>query len=196
MADIKDIKKLSPEERIQRLKKLEEEKRKELEETEKLMKQSVAEFETQEKIKREIPIPQVTAVDINELFTQEEKQMFAAKRYQKAAPEEEEKPQEATLEDEVLQEQPQLTAEQIEEQKQYGQQLAAAQPNQLYQMARDAYNEFRETGQVDQGRMYALDVATKMKDDASPAGGYKAPTEEAQEQFGSVKSIIKYLRGR
>lgn len=200
MADIDEIKKLSPEERVKRLKKLEEEKRKEIEEAEKLMKQSVGEMEREEEIRQQIPVPQMKAVDIDQLFTQEEKQVFAAKRYQKAdkeeEPAEEPKPEEKTLEGEVMQAPPELTPEQAEQQRAYGEQLAQEQSGQLYQMAREAYNEFRETGQVDQARMYALDVAARTKDDASPGGEYKAPTEEAQEQFGSVKSIVKYLRGR
>lgn len=200
--DIDEIKKLSPEERIKRLKKLEEEKRKEIEEAEKLIEQSTVELEREEKIKKEIPIPQVKAVDIGGLFTQEEKQIFATKRYQErklSEPEEEkppEKPGEKTLEEEVWKDHLQLTPEQVEQQKQYGEKLAMEQPNQLYQMAREAYNEFKETGQVDQGTVYALGVAASAKDDATPGGEYRAPTEEAQEQFGSVKSIIKYLRGR
>jgi hypothetical protein len=199
MADIDEIKKLSPEERIKRLKKLEEEKRKELEEAENLMKQSVGELEENEEIRQKMPVPQMQAVDIDHLFTQEEKQVFAAKRYTKAKEKEPEeapppKPGEKTLEAEV-QEAPQLTREQAEEQKQYGERLAMEQPSQLYQMAREAYEEFKETGQVDQARMYALDVAARAKDEAT-GGEYRAPTDEAQEQFGSVKSIVKYLRGR
>ncbi len=200
MAEIDEIKKLSPEERVKRLKKLEEEKRKEIEEAEKLMKESVGQLEREEEIRRKIPVPQMKAVDIGQLFTKEEKQIFAAKRYQKADTAEEEiveetKPEEKTLEDEVLQTPTQLTHEQAEQQRAYGEQLAQGQSGQLYQMAREAYNEFKETGQVDQGRMYALDVAARAKDASFPGGEYKAPTEEAQEQFGSVKSIIKYLRG-
>ncbi len=204
MADIEEIKKLSPEERIKRLKKLEEEKRKEIEEAQKLLKESAVELEREEKIKKEIPIPQVKAVDVGELFTQEEKQIFATKRYEESKlSRAEEAPEEApaaagekTLEEEVWKAQPELTREQLEEQRQYGEKLAFEQPDRLYEMARGAYDEFKETGQVDQGKMYALGVAIGRKDETSPAGEYKAPTEEAQEQFGSVKSIIKYLRGR
>lgn len=202
MADIEEIKKLSPEERIKRLKKLEEEKRKEIEEAQKLLKESAVELEREEKIKKEIPIPQVKAVDVGELFTQEEKQIFATKRYEESKlSRAEEAPEEApaaaaekTLEEEVWKAQPELTQEQIEQQTQYGEKLALEQPGRLYEMAREAYDEFKETGQVDQGRMYALGVAINKKDDAL-GGEYKAPTEEAQEQFGSAKSIIKYLRG-
>ncbi len=202
MAEIEEIKKLSPEERIKRLKKLEDEKRKEIEEAQKLMKESVVELEREEKIKKEIPIPQVKAVDIGGLFTKEEKQLFATKRYEDSKlrgeeqHEEEQGVQEKTLEDEIQVAQIQLTREQLDEQRQYGERLAAEQPNQLYQLAREAYDEFRETGTVDQEKLYALDIAIRTKDGVSPAGGYKAPTEEAQEQFGSTKSIVKYLRGR
>jgi hypothetical protein len=201
MAEIDEIKKLSPEERIKRLKELEDEKRKEIEEAEKLIKESVVEIEQAEDIKQKIPVPQMKAVDIDNLFTQEEKQVFATKRYQdsklKTADEKkpEEKPEETTLEDAVWEEQKNLTEEQIAQQRQYGEQLATEQPTQLYEMAKELKNEFYETGQVDQAKLYALDVATKRKDEAF-GGEYKSPTEEAEEQFGSAKSIVKYLRGR
>ncbi|MBN2112265.1 hypothetical protein JW707_04150 [Candidatus Woesearchaeota archaeon] len=203
MAEIDEIKKLSPEERIKRLKKLEGERRKEIEEAEKLMKESVVELEREEKIKQEIPVPQMKAVDIGELFTQEEREVFATKRYQdsklKSHPEEKvsskKKTEESTLEEAVWKEQKNLSQEQLEQQRQYGEQLAAEQPTQLYEMAKELKNEFYETGQVDQAKLYALDVATRKKDEAF-GGHYRSPTEEAEEQFGSAKSIIKYLRGR
>ena len=202
MAEIDELKKLSPEERIKRLKKLEEEKRKEIEEAEKLMKESVTELEREEKIKKDVPIPQVQAVDIDQLFTAEEKQLVATKKYQdsKLRLEEgeekklgKEKP-EKTLEDEVWKEQLNLSEEQLEQQRQYGEQLAAEPANQLYEAARDAYEEFRETGAVDPATVYRLDVAIREKD-ASGGGEYKADSERMQEQFGSAKSIVKYLRG-
>lgn len=200
MAEIDDIKRLSPEERVKRLKKLEEERRKEIEEADKLMKESVGELEKEEEIRQKIPVPQMKAVDINQLFSQEEREVFAAKRYHKSGAAEEEEPtaapEEKTLEDEVMEAPQELTQEQAEQQKAYGEQLAQEKTGQLYQMAREAYNEFKETGQVDQAKMYALDVAAKTKDAEAPGGEYRAPTEEAQEQFGSVKSIVKYLRGR
>jgi len=200
MADIDELKKLSPESRIKRLKALEEEKRKEIEEAEQLIKESVGELEREEKIKQEVPIPQMKAVDVGQLFTQEEKQVFATKRYEKFEKvddsEEPVQKEEKTLEEEVREMQPRLTAEQVEEQKQYGQALAGEQPSRLYDMAREVYDEFKDTGVVDQEKMYALDIATRMKDDAAPGGEYKSTSEQMQEQFGSAKSIIQYLRGK
>jgi hypothetical protein len=201
MAEIDDIKKLSPEERIKRLKKLEEEKRKEIEEAEKLMKQTAGELDEAESIRQKVPVPQMQAVDIDQLFTKEEKQVFATKRYQESKLNEEEpeekpqKPDEKTLEDEIAGAPEGMTPADAEAQKQYGEKLAMEKPNELYNIAKDAYNEFKETGQIDQAKMYALDVATKRKDEMA-GGDYKAPSDEAQEQFGSVKSIVKYLRGK
>lgn len=203
MADLDDIKKLSPEERIRKLKKLEEEKRKEIEEAEKLIKESEGEIEEEEKIRQKIPVPQMKAVDIGNLFTAEEKQIFATKRYQDSrlsVTEEEEKDKkpaekESTLEDTLWKEQPNLTEQQFEEQRQYGEQLAQEGADQLYQMAKEVYNGFKETGQVDQGKLYALDVAARRKEEEFPGGMYKASSERVEEQFGSAKSIIKYLRG-
>jgi len=202
MAEIDEIKKLSPEARIKRLRKLEEEKRKEIEEAEKLMKESVGELEREERIKKELPIPQMKAVDVGELFTQEEKQIFATKRYEESKlrreEPEEEKPnakEERTLEEQVWEEQPQLTAEQVEQHRQYGQALANEQPDKIYQAAVEAYNEFKETGKVDQGKLYELDVARRTKDDFA-GGEYKSASQQMQEQWGSAKSIIQYLRGK
>ena len=131
MAEIDEIKKLSPEERIMRLKKLEEEKRKEIEEAETLLKQSEGEMEQEEKLRKEIPIPQVKAVDIGQLFTKEEKQLFATKRYQESKLKEPEEvadkaaePEKSELEEVVWKEAPQLTPKQLESQKAYGQHLA------------------------------------------------------------------------
>ena len=131
MAEIDEIKKLSPEERIRRLKKLEEEKRKEIEEAETLLKQSEGEMEQEEKLRKEIPIPQIKAVDIGQLFTKEEKQLFATKRYQESKLKEPEEvadkaaePEKSELEEVVWKEAPKLTPEQLESQKAYGQQIA------------------------------------------------------------------------
>ncbi len=204
MAGIDDFKKMSPEERIKKLKQLEADRRKELAEAEKMIKESEGELANEEKIRQEIPVPQMAAVDINNLFTKEEKEIFAAKRYQSSGPlkddsgepakkQKKEKSLEEEIEDSRV---AKLTDEQAASQRQYGAQLAREQPSQLYVMAKEAYSEFRETGMVDTEKMYALDVAIRMKDSESPSGNYKAASEEAQEQFGSVKSIIKYLRGR
>ena len=81
MVEIKDIKKLSPEERIKKLKELEEQRKKEIEEAHKLLKTSEDEVEEKRKLKENIPIPQLTSVDVGSLFSKEEKDLFETKHY-------------------------------------------------------------------------------------------------------------------
>ncbi len=80
MSDMDDIKKLDPYDRVDRLKKLKKEREKEMEEASKLIDDAVKEIESLEELK-EIPIPQIKAVDIESLFTPEEKEVFKAKRF-------------------------------------------------------------------------------------------------------------------
>jgi hypothetical protein len=76
MAELKNLKKLSPEERIKRLKELEDERKKEIEEAEKMIKESQDEIQHQRELKSKVPIPQVAAIDVDALFSQEEKEIF------------------------------------------------------------------------------------------------------------------------
>jgi hypothetical protein len=75
-----ELKNLSPAERIKKLKELEEGKKKEIEEAETLISESMREIgEANEK--KDMPIPQLKAGDIGQLLTAEEKSMFATKRF-------------------------------------------------------------------------------------------------------------------
>ena len=77
MATIDELKKLSPDERIKRLKELEEERKKEIEEAEELIKETTQELADAEE-KKKIPIPQARATDLSSaLTTVEEKQLVA-----------------------------------------------------------------------------------------------------------------------
>jgi hypothetical protein len=80
MPDIEELKKLSPEERIKKLKEIEENRKKEIEEAETLISESMRELDDEQE-KKEIPIPQLKADDISSLLTVEEKRMFATKRF-------------------------------------------------------------------------------------------------------------------
>ncbi|MBI2143914.1 hypothetical protein HYU17_02055 [Candidatus Woesearchaeota archaeon] len=77
MATIEELKKLSPQERIRCLRELEEERRKEIEQAEELIKETSREIAEAEE-KRKIPIPQARATDLSSaLTTAEEKQLVA-----------------------------------------------------------------------------------------------------------------------
>ena len=78
--DIEELKKLSPEERIRKLKKLQEKDKEEIEKAQNLIQESEDQLEKQEQTKK-IPIPQLKAVNIDALFSPEEKELFKAKRF-------------------------------------------------------------------------------------------------------------------
>lgn len=83
MADVdtEDLKKLSPAERLKRLKEIELQKKKEIEEAQKLLRDTSEEIEEEEKKKENIPIPQVAATDEAILFTVEEREVFRLRRF-------------------------------------------------------------------------------------------------------------------
>lgn len=76
MATVDELKKLSPEERIKRLKELEEERKKEIAEAEELIRETARELADAEEKKR-IPIPEARATELSALNTLEEKQLVA-----------------------------------------------------------------------------------------------------------------------
>lgn len=73
MADdvLDKIKKLPPEERVRKLRDIEAKMKKEIAEADKLMKQSISEIETKERL-RTLEMPEAEQVDISKLFTPEE----------------------------------------------------------------------------------------------------------------------------
>jgi hypothetical protein len=200
MTEIDDIKKLTPEERIRRLKKLEEEKRKEIDEAEKLLKQSEEEFEETEKLRKDIPIPQMKAVDIDALFTPEEKQLFATKRYKDSRPAEEEKeekkekPAESDLEETVWKEAPKLAPEQLAEQKAYGEQLAQTMTVRDINQEIYTINEQAETAGYMSGEMQerktAMIYAALEKDRERNDGSYH-PSKEADNVLSNLVQAYK-----
>lgn len=69
--DLKEIRRLRPGERISKLKELEEKKKREIEEAERLIEDSIAEIRG-ERIKEEIEVPEPREVDISRRFLPEE----------------------------------------------------------------------------------------------------------------------------
>ena len=209
MAGLDDIKKLSPEERIRRLKELEEERKKEIKEAEELMKSSKDEIVVQEKIKRDIPIPQLKAVDIDHLFSRAEKEMFEAKHGQrqkglkdivtdvKPQKKEEVLPEALPLEEAVALEQAQLTEEQLRNQQEYLQQLAMTPLEQLHQEAQDIYKQFKDQGyttQEQQQRAAELYQAVQMKEEAAKSGNYDA-AKQIIDDIDPTKRMLNMLGG-
>ncbi|MBI2668762.1 hypothetical protein HYX14_02885 [Candidatus Woesearchaeota archaeon] len=70
-----DLKKLPPEERIKRLKKLEEERKKEIDDARKQIQESEQELTERQKVKDKVPIPQVARENLEGL-TREEREIL------------------------------------------------------------------------------------------------------------------------
>ncbi|MAG15838.1 hypothetical protein CMO88_02150 [Candidatus Woesearchaeota archaeon] len=81
MSELEEIKKLDPEERIKRLKEIEEGRKREIEEAESLIRDSMREIGDAEE-KKHAPIEQVKARDISQLATAEEKSIFKTARFE------------------------------------------------------------------------------------------------------------------
>ena len=137
---LNDVKKLSPQERIKRLKEIAEKDKKEIEDAQKLIKESETEIEVEEKEKEQIPIPQLKATDISEL-TGQAKEMFKAKRYKSEKVPEEEKEEPTPLEETVEQEQ--ITPE-AKKEAGTGEYLRGLSTEQLTQKAEDLYTQAKE----------------------------------------------------
>ena len=70
--DKEELEKLSARERLEKLKQIEGEKKKEIDEVEKLIKESEREARIEERLRDNVEIPKEEAVDIGSLFTKEE----------------------------------------------------------------------------------------------------------------------------
>ena len=79
-ATVDELKKLSPDERIKRLKELEEERKREIEEAETLIRETNRELAEAEE-KQKIPIPEARATDLSTLTTSEERQIVTTHHF-------------------------------------------------------------------------------------------------------------------
>jgi hypothetical protein len=85
MAQLEELKRLTPQERLARLKELEEARKREIEEARKMLTETVRELEVEAEEKAKIPIDQLRAVDESALQTEEEKELFRVKRFTRTA---------------------------------------------------------------------------------------------------------------
>ncbi|MBW2984649.1 hypothetical protein KY361_06015 [Candidatus Woesearchaeota archaeon] len=184
-----ELKKLSPQERINRLKDIQKKREEEIKKAQEMIKTSEAEIEEEEKSKRQMPIPQLKSVDVSSLFgkgTQEE-QMFAAKRFRAIRQGREEAEEEVPLEEALApEEQEALEARIVEEserlreeaeqsalyqagmarqERQYqvnlARELAEAPSKDIYNAVKAAYEEAKETGYVSSEQMKLVNAASQ-----------------------------------
>jgi len=189
--DLKNIKGLSPEERIERLKKLTEKNKKEIEEAQRMLVSSEEEIEDKKKELSHVPIPQIKSISIDTLFGKEEKQIYDTSRFTKTEAEgaEEEKRLEDNIEDEL----PKLTEKQIEQ----AEKLSMQPAKKLYNMVKNLYKDVKENGELSEDDMEkagSIMYAIKMKEEDISQGNYKRTSEEVNEIMGITKTMMKYIR--
>ena len=202
VTNLKDIKKLSPEERIKKLKKIEEENKKEIDEAEKIIKDSIREINVKEEI-RDLPIPQIKAIDIESLFAPEEKEVFAAKRYKDLrARHVEEETAEIPLEETVEKEKPEITKEELAAHTQYqilANELRREPTKNVVQELENIYQQARDGGRVtgEQMRMaYAADVVARERQRDIERGTYGRIDEEISNQLDIARQIFKSIQDK
>ncbi len=199
---LNEIKKLSPEERIKRLKKIEEENKKEINEAEKIINDSMQEIDIKEKIK-DLPIPQIKAVDIESLFSPEEKEVFAVKRYKDLVIRHaEEEKAEIPLEETVKQEEPRATKEELAAHIQYhvlADELRREPTENVVQELENIYHQVREgtgiTGEQ-MTRAYAANIVARERQENIERGTYGRLDEQVSNQLDIARQIFKSIQDK
>jgi len=174
MTNLDELKNLSPEEKIRKLKEIEEKDKKEIETAQKLIKESESQIEEEKRMKEQIPIPQLKAVDISSLFTPAEKQMYATKRYVRG---------EEQLEETVQQEQKRI--EEMNEKEQFFHELPTED---LYNIQKDYEQVETDLTQEQQDNLYTVQQELYERRQAMENGTYK-PTNEV------VRDILSLSEG-
>ena len=164
MAD-KSFRNLPPEDRIKKLKELEEKKKKEIEEAEKMIRESVDELKEQKKWEEKVPIPEVATEDV-ETLGEEGRVLIKAhknlarkeKMAEESAPAEPKKSLEETLAGETGQRPAEAqmeygfpTAEPgraVSANQEYILQLSQEPAQRLKQQMADIYNSLAERGSI------------------------------------------------
>ncbi|MGM5487899.1 MAG: hypothetical protein ACQESG_03040 [Nanobdellota archaeon] len=180
MVDLKD---LPPEERIkqlnelkEKLKKQKEELDKEAQEAEKLIEESRIDANEEFANKLDIPIEQVKANSLDELTSEDEKQIFRQKRFVRE------------LEQEVHN--PETT--------EYISQLSQRPASELYQRAYSIAQEIGENPQAGQNQaysLYTLHGAMQEKRRNIDEGVY-TPSDEVVRQLDTARKIIEDMVGQ
>ncbi len=196
--DLDELKKLSPQERIKKLKELQKKDKEEIEKAQKLILESEEDIVREEQV-RKIPIPQVKAVDIDSLFSAEEKELFKAKRFVEER-REEEKPAPAPLKERALEEVAAeaeiLKAEEERAHTQYLTQLSQQPTDKIYSKMKEIYNEVKAAGQITQGQMEEINnisYANVRKLDDIRSGRY-SPTQEVAHEMVVTQRMKNWLQ--
>jgi len=168
-----NLKRLSPGERIEKLKKIEEERKKEIEEAERLIKESVEEIKQEQELREEI----------------EEEE-----RFQK---EELEKKKNDNLEVLIEETKQKIIDEENYVNTQYQVKLSMEPLSNLYDQVKEVYQEVRGSGEINEGQKQQLEnlsYAMHNKEEAINAGDYNTVGEQIEGLLSASKRILNYMK--
>jgi len=198
---LKELKKLSPKERAEKLKELQKKDKEEIEQAQKLLQETEEEIGRQEELKK-IPIPQLKSVDIDALFSPEEKELFKAKRFitepRRAEKPEKTKPREERAElERIAEEAPRLLPEEEAAQAQYLDQLSQKPVEDIYNKVKNIYQQVKASGEITPNQMNELNnisYANRRKLEDIEAGKYKEVTQEAAREMVLTEKMKNWLQ--
>ena len=206
MADkdnLKELKRLSPKERIEKLKELQKKDKEEIEKAQKLLQEAEDEEESKQKELERIPIPQLRAVDIDALFSPEEKELFSTKRFVTET-RKEEKPEEARRRPEekaelerIAEEARVLKQEEEATQAQYLTQLSQKPVEDIYNKVKSIYQEVKSTGEITPEQMNELNnvgYANRRKMQDIQTGKYTEVTQETAREMVLTEKMRSWLQ--
>ncbi|MBI4153254.1 hypothetical protein HY497_01910 [Candidatus Woesearchaeota archaeon] len=188
--DMDNLKKLSPEARLKKLKEYSEKREKEIKEAHELIKRSEDEIDQMKKLEEKIPIPQLITDEGETLATSEEREMFKVHRLKGERREEKRtKKVEETLEETVEQE----PARSVAPAAQYVQETSMRPIHELYSELTAIYERAREQGYITREDMaqVGLTYAAVMQKEES---GYTAPEREKEaltERISRLQGMYK-----
>ncbi|MBI4153341.1 hypothetical protein HY497_02360 [Candidatus Woesearchaeota archaeon] len=189
--DIDNLKKLSPEERLKKLKDFSEKREKEIKEAQDLIKKSEDEINRKKKFEEKIPIPQLITDEGETLATSEEREMFKVHRFKGEKTEEKKTKRhvEETLEETVEQAPARSAAPAV----QYVQEASMRPIHELYSELTAIYERAHEMGYITREDMaqVGLTYAAVMQKEES---GYTAPEREKEaltERISRLQGMYK-----
>jgi len=171
--DIEDIKKLGPDERIKKLKELEEKRKQEIERAHKLIQESEDEIAIEEKLK-DVKIPDDKEVDIGKLFRQEDE----------------------TLEETVAKEKPEINEEELQNQRQYLANVTTARIEERAEYLRNAVEDRGYLTNQQRTEIEAMYQEVHEREEALHHGRYKSVSENIEETISMTKRILGDLYKR
>ena len=174
---IHEAKKLTPEERIKKLKEIAITRKEELKRMEKMILETESELEGEEK-KKSMPVPEQKEVDINKLFSRD-----------------------SDLEHQVAKEQPKKIEGEIHAENyklDFARQLSESPAENLYKMTGTIYQGFQASGYVSPDQMNVLAAtlaATEVKLNAIESGDYLA-SKDVSSKLVFTQSVIRMLQDK